>query len=381
MAGKKIKVAYISHFPHMRMGGQRSMYFLISELNREHFQPFAVTPGPGELTDSLKAVGCPVYHTPLSSIKLKYINKLSGVYSGLREIFKEQRPDIIHPDYPADMFFSSMAKKGLESKLIWHVRWNARSSRDKLYEKLADGIIGVSDAAGRRFFDDPSKSSKYRTIYNGVDTRKFSPTRDKQALRNELGLPLNSVIIMFAGVLKEGKGVFDLLKAAAILRDKEVMAKKPLFIFIGSRHGEETHRNIEELKAKAGDDIISIYPQQTNIQEWMKASDILAIPSHEGNEGMPRVMYEAMACGIPVIGTNTGGINEGLSPENGLLVRQEAPQELAEALTKLILDDDLREKMGIAGRDRALDLFDIKKHARRVEDFYFYILDKKAGEK
>ena len=378
MADKKIKVGYVSHFSHMKMGGQRSMYFLINALDRTKFEPFAICPKPGELSENLKKIDCPSYHAPLFSVKPKFIHKFPSIYSGLRRIIKVQKPDILHPDYPADMFFCSLAKSGTGAKLVWHVRWNAPSSNDKLYEKLPDGIIGVSDAAGRRFSDTPEIRNKYRTIYNGVDTSRFSPAEDRNELRKKLDIPENRPVVMFAGVFKEGKGIFDLLQAAQLIAVDEEIAELPLFLLIGSHHGEESKQKMQQfMDGSPAKELVRIIPQQTNIEEWMAASDILTIPSHEGNEGMPRVMYEAMACGAAVIGSDTSGVREAVTPESGMLVPQETPPALAEAVKILINNKNMRQKLQENGRLRALDLFDIDKHARRVEEFYLEILGRK----
>ena len=66
---RPIRVAFVSHQSHLRMGGQHSMTLLIEHLDRAVVEPIAICPGPGELTDHLTALGCPVVHIPLHHIK------------------------------------------------------------------------------------------------------------------------------------------------------------------------------------------------------------------------------------------------------------------------------------------------------------------------
>ena len=58
--GRPIRAAFVSHYTHLRMGGQRSMALLIEHLDRRVVEPLAICPGPGELADHLTALGCPV---------------------------------------------------------------------------------------------------------------------------------------------------------------------------------------------------------------------------------------------------------------------------------------------------------------------------------
>ncbi|MCK5741684.1 MAG: glycosyltransferase, partial [Chlorobi bacterium] len=106
-----------------------------------------------------------------------------------------------------------------------------------------------------------------------------------------------------------------------------------------------------------------------------QAADALMIPSHEGHEGMPRVLYESISCGTVGIGSNTSGVKEAVTPDSGILVEEMTPPEIAAAVKKLMLDPDIVKDLQINGRKRALEFFDIKKHAKSVQDFYTKILN------
>lgn len=89
---------------------------------------------------------------------------------------------------------------------------------------------------------------------------------------------------------------------------------------------------------------------------WMKAADILVLPSH--NEGLPNVILEAMACGLPVVATDVGGIPEAVvHGETGFLVPPGDHQELTARILALARNIDLRRTMGPAGRRRIETVF------------------------
>src|SRR5580658_2111904 len=70
---RPLRVAFVSHYAHLRMGGQRSMALLIEHLDRRLVEPIAICPAPGELSDYFRAIGCPVVHVPLHPIKPRTI--------------------------------------------------------------------------------------------------------------------------------------------------------------------------------------------------------------------------------------------------------------------------------------------------------------------
>lgn len=94
------------------------------------------------------------------------------------------------------------------------------------------------------------------------------------------------------------------------------------------------------------------------------------LTSHEGVEGMGRVLFEAMACGTAVIGSDTSGVNEAITLETGILVPEKSPKDLAKAIDKILSDDELRKGFEIEGRKRALEHFDIRVHAKKIMDLY-----------
>lgn len=374
---KNINVLYVSHFNHMKMGGQRSMTFLIENLDRNRFTPFALVPSAGELSERLESSGCKTFFAPLVSLKPKNISKAFGLPEHIRNILIDNDIKIIHPDYPSDTFMCWMAKRKLDIKLIWHVRWTEKFFKDRLFERIVDGMIGVSDAAGRRFSESAKIRAKYRTIYNGVDCQLFKPVEDRNSIRRVLDMPENRFILIFVGILKDGKGVYDLANAMGILRKKYSDELMPYLYYVGTAPNQEKLEQLNNLiKENNCSEFVRIIPQQKNIHEWMQAADALAIPSHEGNEGMPRVMYEALACGTAGIGTDISGVNEAITPSTGILVDEKNPDSLALGIAKLVDDPLLLKELQQKGRQRALDFFDIRNHARDVMNFYDEILSR-----
>jgi len=375
MKDGKINIAYISHFPHYKMGGQRSMLALIENLDREKFHPFAILPAEGELSQKLKELNCTTKIIPLTSLKPKNARTIISNIIEIRKFIKKENIDILHPDFERDAFVAGIAKINTPAKMIWHVRLTRPENLDKINAFLSDGIIGVSSATKKRFLKVKNLDRKFITIFNGVDHNTFVPTEDKNLLRQTLGLPLNIPIIIFVGQIKDSKGVEDIINATEILLKKNIQ-KTPLLLLIGEYESIEYENKILKLIAeKHLSDIVLRKPQQNNIHQWMAAADILLLPSYEGSEGMGRVLFEAMACGTVPVGTNISGINEAISRDTGILIHEHSPSELASTIEKLITNVPLYNNLKNNTIERAKTVFDIKIHAANVQNFYYSILN------
>src|SRR5438552_5204793 len=113
-----IRVAFVSHQSHMRMGGQRSMALLIEHLDRHVVEPLAICPGPGELTDHLLALHCPVVHIPRYHIKPRTLIPIWRSSRIIRRVLLHRRVDIIAPDASRGAHTCCLAKRRTRPELV-----------------------------------------------------------------------------------------------------------------------------------------------------------------------------------------------------------------------------------------------------------------------
>jgi glycosyltransferase involved in cell wall biosynthesis len=366
-----IRVAFVSHHPHLQMGGQRSMALLIEHLDRRAVEPLVICPGPGELTDHLTALGCPVVHIPLHHIKPRTLRAVWRSSRGIRAVLRERAVDVIAPDAPRDAFTCGLAKVGTSTKMVWFVRLTVRHNLDPLLVRLADGLIGVSHDVRQRFSHWRRVAARYRTILDGADLQRFRPVEDRAALRRTLGIPLDRFLLLFVGQIKEAKGVFDIVAAMARLRTAARPGQGPMLYIIGTPDPAAILEEIARRTRAAGiADDVTVLPQQHDIHRWMQAADVLVSGSHQDTEGLSRVLFEAMASGAVPVATDIRGNREALTAETGILVPERAPDAIAEAVRDLIAASPQRlAAYRAAGLRSARERYDIRTQVRAVEGF------------
>ena len=192
------------------------------------------------------------------------------------------------------------------------------------------------------------RPSQFQVVPSGVpiqSLRAAAPPRDEARAR--LGLPAEAYVIAGVGRLVPIKG-FDLLVDALA----EIAARVPDTHVLLIGEGAERQALQARAEALGVGDRLHITGSVTDVIGRLAGADVLAAPSR--NEGMGRVLVEAMALGLPVVGTRVGGIADViLDRECGLLVPAEDAGALADALAELGTDAALRTKLGAGARPRA----------------------------
>jgi phosphatidylinositol alpha-1,6-mannosyltransferase len=167
----------------------------------------------------------------------------------------------------------------------------------------------------------------------------------------------NKIILLSLGRLVKRKGVDKVLEALALL-DKE-LSDKILYLIAGTG---ESEIYLKELAAKLKTEVI-FTGEVSEPEKWalLDLCDIFIMPAREINgdfEGFGIVYLEANLCGKPVIAGRSGGVSDAVShEESGLLINPDNIQEISVAIKNLVDNKTEREKLGRAGRERALDKF------------------------
>jgi colanic acid/amylovoran biosynthesis glycosyltransferase len=230
--------------------------------------------------------------------------------------------------------------------------------RRMLKEKVeaAQFVITVSADNKQIMVDEcgPSVSNKIHVIYGGVDVDRLSPQ-----FTNRTAGPLK---ILCVARLEEVKGHTYLVEACRILRQRGVafecrlVGEGPLF--------KQIEMQIKQTGLGKEIQLVGPLSYQEVIKEMARADVVVlqTAPTAQGDrEGIPNVLKEAMACGLPVVACGVGGIPELVDHERtGILVALKNPDALADALQRLYEDSALRTRLGRAGREKIVQEFNLK---------------------
>ena len=203
-----------------------------------------------------------------------------------------------------------------------------------------------------------------KTFYKGIDLSNFQDLPSRDVLCNQLGLDRNKNYLLFVGRLIYDKGIYELAESFAMVT--RLYPRHELILV-----GEEIEK-ASLLKKFAALGVLErvhfrgIVPYNV-VAYYMKLSDILILPTWA--EGLPNVVMEAMAIGLPVVATNVDGLPEILENRvTGLSVPPKNAGQLTKATITLIEDDRLRENCIRNARELILGQFDVKKNVAQLYD-------------
>jgi glycosyltransferase involved in cell wall biosynthesis len=212
--------------------------------------------------------------------------------------------------------------------------------------KKADKVIAVSGATREYVLKLGADKKKTSVIYNGVDEEFFHPI-DRERCREKLGLPKNDTIILSVRRLVYKNGLNTLIEAASHLVRKR---HNILFLLVGTGPDRGfIEKRIKELRLSNNVKLAGLAADE-QLPYYYNAADCFVIPSSSG-EGLPMVLLEAMACGLPLISTISGGTAEIIREDvNGFLAPPRDSEALAKAIIKAISSREANLAIGKENR-------------------------------
>lgn len=208
--------------------------------------------------------------------------------------------------------------------------------------------------------------SRISVMHNGVDTNFFHPANREES-RDKLGLPKNRPLILTIRRLVYKNGLDTFIESASLLTRE---CSDLLFVVIGKGPNRKLiEKRVRELGIENNVRLTGFVPEKL-LPLYYNAADYFVIPSSSG-EGLPLVLLEAMACGLPVIGTSVGGTPEIVEDmRNGVLVPPRNPKALAKTISKFLSNKELGPAIGEEARKTVEDKFTWEENVRRLQNVY-----------
>ena len=302
----------------------------------------------------------------------------------LYKIIRQEKPDIVHTHTSKAGILGRLASFFARVPVVVHtphghifygyygkVKTKFFVLLEKLMASITDRIITLTEKEKLEHIQfNVAKQHKFVVIPSGVRLENLSKDRDiDDELKRNLGIPLTDSIVGTVGRLVEIKGHRYLIDAARLVLDN---IPEVTFLLVGDGHlmeGLINQASTAGIKEK-----VIFTGWRSDIPSLINIFDIFALPSL--NEGMGRVLVEAMAMGKPIVASNVGGILDLVKDGvNGILFPQGDAYAMAEAIIKLLMDREPARKMGEEGKRRVYPAYDLGTMIKNIEQLYKQLLE------
>ncbi|MBI2805103.1 MAG: glycosyltransferase [Planctomycetes bacterium] len=284
-----------------------------------------------------------------------------GLWRRLSKLFRAERFDIVHTHDDRPLLYGMPAAwwAGVSRRIhthhhgrLEHVHWRQRLLM-RLASRHAQKFVCVSHDSARYMIAQGVAAERVSTLWNGIDLARFA-----------FSGPCDDGPIVTVARLSPEKDIATLLRAAA-----QVVALHPTARFEIAGAGslqDDLLRLREQLKLTGS---VIFHGEVRDIPALLARARLFVLPSL--SEGISLTLLEAMARGLPVVTTAVGGNPEVVAAnETGLLVPAHFPQALAQAIASLLTEPQRGRDMGLAGRRRVENCFDIRKMMAQYEALY-----------
>lgn len=299
----------------------------------------------------------------------------------IRQIYEREAVDVLHCHVPSLLSLACVLearKKNVPSVATNHLLSETFSRNlffdsarfNNFFYKLVNSFYNLVDLVlcpsiyGLRTLRKYGLSTKALVVSNGIELSKFNPNLDHEQFDTEFGLRDEDKKILYVGRLMEEKGLDVLLNAYGIVNAK---IPNTNLIIVGKGH---LRGNLEDLANKLSlkNVVFTGFVSDSLLKQAYSSSDLFVLPSYA--EIQPLVLLEALAMGLPAIGTKVGGVPEMIvDGRNGYLLQPGDHEGLAEKIMTILNNDALREEFANNSLQIARS-HDIEKSADKLERLY-----------
>lgn len=358
-------------------GADKVMLDLVRNLDRTRFSAHVILPCDGVLVDAMKKERISVEVIQYPIMRRKYFNPKGIIQYGIdifkytraiTKIAKEKHIDLVHTNTAAVLEGCFVSRK-LKIPQLWSIHEIIVRPKImfqvtcRLISKFASTTVTDSRAVKKHLMTSGYfRDEDIKVIYNGVDSKRFSPESECRYLYDEWDIPETARVIGMMGRVNNWKGQGDFLKAANLVMKKYADVYT---VFVGAAFEGEEWREKELADAIAQSpykERIVNKGYRTDSEGIYKLYDVFVLPS-TNPDPLPTVVLEAMATGKPVVGYRHGGVCEMVKDGyNGYLSDVRNPVDLAAKIVTLLEDDQLRKAMGEHSRVRLLEKFSLESY-------------------
>ncbi len=267
----------------------------------------------------------------------------------LIRLIKKLGTHIISTHSGKDAWVGNIAGK-LTGRKVVRTRHLLVPAKSPLSYNLSTKVVAISKAVYDYLVSIGVKREKLELIYTGIDTERFKPKEVKRKWKPKIGI---------IAVLRAAKRHTFLLEA---IKDMDIEV-----VIVGD--GPQ-RKNIERyIRENRLENKVKMFGFVEKPEEVIPTFDVVVLPSE--HEALGTALLEAQSCGVPVIGSNVGGISECLIPnQTGFLFEKDNLEDLKNKIKLLLENSKLREEFGKKAREFVVKKFSIEEMVRKTEDLY-----------
>lgn len=358
-------------------------HFLLPLIDGMRARGWAVTAvcSAGKHVAQLRTAGYEIETIAIS----RSLNPLLALRSlfALARLFRARQFDVVHAHTPVAALIGRLAARLAGTPLVVYTahgfyfhdemyRWKRAMfvALERLGGHFTDLLFSQSEEDAKSAVEEGIASAdNVMVIGNGVVVGRFDPERvgNGSDTRDALGIPRDSFVVGMIGRQVREKGIGEFLSAATEIGARD---SRYWFLLVGERLSTDHAAGVEgefvRAKAALGPRLVATGLRK-DIPELLAAMDLFCLPSWR--EGMPRTIIEAMMMGKPVLATDIRGAREEVVPEaTGVLVPTRDAAALSRAMQRFADNPEWARRLGVAGRERALLLYDERKVVERQLD-------------
>lgn len=347
-------------------GGAETVFLqTATRLDPRTFHPVAVVDGAGWLAARLQERGVTPHIVPAKgSFAFRYL-------ATLRSIVRRSKADVIVAHLYGSAVYASLLRRVVSIPVVSVLHGQTDVSPSGRLAALKSAVVRngshkVVFVSGRLERDLQPQlrlpPSQCVVIPNGVDTEIFRPCRDR-SLRAELGLLQETILVGAIGNVRPPKAYDVLLKAAHVLLSRS----RRFHFVIAGECSSSLGAQLAQLSSSLGiRQCVTFLGHRLDVAAILNSLDVFVLSST--TEGFSIACIEAMACGVPVVATRSGGPEEILEGGAGVLVPTGDPGALADAVEQVVSSKDLATALTTTAMQRVHQEFSLSKMISRYED-------------
>jgi glycosyltransferase involved in cell wall biosynthesis len=354
-----VNILFLEQHPRFIGGSEMLSLSICTDMRKRGHSTHLLYETEGDMVEAYRAATVAVHRAAVRPLAVRHPVEAATSLARLGSLVRSHKIDVIFTSQLGYVSLLALAREIYRVPTLVHLGL-ALAFDSPLFKwslsKMASGVA-PSEHMRRTWLGLGWAADRIHVVPNGVDLNRFRPVADAVQLRREIGLPSDGPVVAYVGRLVEEKGVFTLIRAAALLKERG--ATFHLVLVGSSPAGQRESLKDAAQKLGLGSADVSIHQPTSRPEAYYAAADVVAVPS-EWPEPFGLAAIEAMASGAVPVVSDAGILPEIIGHEQSACVfPQGDAEQLANRIHFLLADSHARLAIRTACMDRVRENFDL----------------------